>query len=88
MATSYLDPSFRNNGDYPNGVSITSVPNGFYRVLSTAAPSEGLPSGFSYCVLQKMTVNSGYTQAILTDIYGRMAVWSTQNSVWVVKASQ
>lgn len=71
-------------GDYPNGTSVTAVRNGFYRVIPAARPSEGVPSGFDYCVLLKVTVNTGYVMAILSDIYGRLAVWSTQNSAWSV----
>ena len=71
-------------GDYPNGTSVTAVRNGFYRVIPAARPSEGVPSGFDYCVLLKVTVNTGYVMAILTDIYGRLAVWSTQSGAWSV----
>lgn len=74
-------------GDYPNGMSITAVPNGYYRIIPNHVPAEGFPTGFSdYAVLSKfrMGSDSGYIQAIMTDVYGRLAVWSTQNQAWAV----
>lgn len=85
MATSTIQTNLlTHNGDYPNGTALADVRNGFYRVLASAAPAEGLPSGFGYCTLFKWTQNTGYIMAILTDIYGKLAVWSTQNNEWVV----
>lgn len=85
MASSTIQPvSFVASGDFPNGESILNVRNGWYRVLANGAtPSEGLPSGFAFCTMIKLTAATGYTMAILTDIYGKLAVWSTQNNAWV-----
>lgn len=85
MATSYIaGDSMPNRGDFPNGLSAKSVANGFYRVVNGARPSEGVPTNFDYAFMMKTTVASGYHMIILADIYGRLAVYSTQNNQWVV----